>query len=178
MLKSRRLLGARCSSSPCGWNITTSSKSCFLDREQSKPVVCRAEAEGNSPLFAKAIQRCEQMALDDISIFLFVLPSPLSNLCSEGWAKIVFQAWRWFFFTRQIIRQMLVKIRIDLRIKEFSHLRRTKGMNQKGNSRQKIGTKPAVSLLKLHLKMFVILINQIICIWYILINQIVCFWQV
>merc|ERR1712038_1614817 len=31
-------------------------------------------------------------------------------------------------------------------------LRRTKGMNQKGNSRQKIGTKPAVSLLKLHLE--------------------------
>ena len=49
------------------------------------------------------------MALDYISIFLFVLPSPLSNLCSEGWAKIVFQAWRWFFLTRQIIRQMLIE---------------------------------------------------------------------
>ena len=69
------------------------SKSCFSRRrKQLKPVVCRAEAKGNSPLFAKAIQCCEQMALDNISIFLFVLPSPLSNLCSEGWAKIVFQA--------------------------------------------------------------------------------------
>ena len=33
----------------------------------------------------------------------------MSNLCSEGWAKIVFQAWRLFFLTRQIIRQMLIK---------------------------------------------------------------------
>ena len=154
MLKSRRLLSVRCSSSPCGWNITTSSKSCFLDREQSKPVVCRAEAEGNSPLFAKAIQRCEQMALDNISIFLFVLPSPLSNLCSEGWAKIVFQAWRLFFLTRQIIRQMLIK-KSGLTISKLSHQRRSRGMNQKGKSLQKIGTKPAVSLLKLHLKIWI-----------------------
>ena len=46
--------------------------------------------------------------------FLLVLHSPLSNLCSERWAQIAFNAWRRFFFTRQIIRQMLIKIRLDL----------------------------------------------------------------
>jgi len=33
----------------------------------------------------------------------------------------------------------------------FSHPRRNNGMNQKGKMRQKIGTNPAVSLVKLHL---------------------------
>ena len=34
---------------------------------------------------------------------------------------------------------------------DFSHPRRSNGMNQNGKMRQKIGTNPAVSLLKLHL---------------------------
>ena len=61
-----------------------------MRRKQSKPVVGRAEAKGNSPLFSQAIQRCEQMALDNISIFSYSTVITFEQLEFRGVGKDCF----------------------------------------------------------------------------------------